>query len=115
MTMGRVVILDRDGVINEGSKNGIKSPEEWVPIPGSLEAITRLSQGGFRVVVVTDQSELGRERVDIETLTPYRIGVERPNRRSLSRHRRRRIATGDQMGLETPKRLTIDHLGGSQT
>jgi D-glycero-D-manno-heptose 1,7-bisphosphate phosphatase len=66
--MGRVVVLDRDGVINEGSENGIKSPEEWIPLPGSLEAITRLSQGGFRVVVVTNQSELGRERVDIETL-----------------------------------------------
>jgi len=66
--MARVVILDRDGVINEDSPDFIKSPDDWVPIPGSLEAITRLNQSGYRVVVATNQSGIGRNHFDIETL-----------------------------------------------
>jgi D-glycero-D-manno-heptose 1,7-bisphosphate phosphatase len=54
------VILDRDGVINIDSDAYIKSPEEWQPIAGSLEAIARLHQQGFRVVVVTNQSGVAR-------------------------------------------------------
>lgn len=56
----RLVILDRDGVINEDSDAFIKSLEEWVPLPGSIEAISRLSQAGYTVVVATNQSGLGR-------------------------------------------------------
>ena len=56
----KLVILDRDGVINHDSDQFIKSPEEWNPIPGSLEAIARLNQAGYRVVVATNQSGLGR-------------------------------------------------------
>ena len=56
----KLVILDRDGVINLDSDQYIKSPEEWKPIPGSLEAIARLNQAGFRVVVATNQSGIGR-------------------------------------------------------
>ncbi len=56
----KLVILDRDGVINVDSDQFIKSPEEWRPIPGSLEAIARLSQWGYRVVVATNQSGIGR-------------------------------------------------------
>ena len=48
---GRLIILDRDGVINHDSDQFIKSPEEWRPIPGSLEAIARLNHAGYRVVV----------------------------------------------------------------
>ena len=66
--MARVVILDRDGVINEDSPDYVKSPEEWVPIPGSLEAITRLNQADYRVVIATNQSGIGRNRFDIEAL-----------------------------------------------
>jgi D-glycero-D-manno-heptose 1,7-bisphosphate phosphatase len=55
-----VVVLDRDGVINEDSDHYIKHPDEWVPIPGSIEAISRLCQGGFRVAVATNQSGIGR-------------------------------------------------------
>ena len=55
-----LVILDRDGVINEDSDAYIKSPAEWVPIPGSLEAIARLNHAGFRVVVATNQSGVAR-------------------------------------------------------
>lgn len=52
--------MDRDGVINEDSDAHIKSPAEWIPLPGSLEAIARLCQAGFEVRVVTNQSGLGR-------------------------------------------------------
>jgi len=64
----KLVILDRDGVINLDSDQYIKSPQEWTPIPGSLEAIARLTQAGFRVVVATNQSGLGRGLFDMATL-----------------------------------------------
>lgn len=64
----KLVILDRDGVINVDSDQYIKSPEEWKPIPGSLEAVARLTQAGFRVVVATNQSGLGRGLFDMGTL-----------------------------------------------
>ena len=63
-----IVILDRDGVINQDSDQFIKSPEEWKPIPGSLEAIARLSQSGYHVVVATNQSGVGRGLFDMHTL-----------------------------------------------
>ncbi|HEX7382335.1 MAG TPA: D-glycero-beta-D-manno-heptose 1,7-bisphosphate 7-phosphatase [Nevskiaceae bacterium] len=56
----KLVILDRDGVINEDSPDYIKSPQEWHPIPGSLEAIARLHRAGFHVFVATNQSGIGR-------------------------------------------------------
>lgn len=65
----RLVILDRDGVINEDSDEYIKCPAEWVPIPGSLEAIARLNQGGYRVVVATNQSGIARGLLDIAALS----------------------------------------------
>jgi D-glycero-D-manno-heptose 1,7-bisphosphate phosphatase len=64
----KLIILDRDGVINYDSDQYIKSPEEWEPIPGSLEAIARLSQAGYRVVVATNQSGVGRGLFDMATL-----------------------------------------------
>ena len=64
----RLLILDRDGVINEDSAQFIKSPEEWIPIPGSLEAIARANQLGFRVVVISNQSGLARGLFDIGQL-----------------------------------------------
>jgi len=64
----KLVVLDRDGVINADSDQYIKSPEEWMPIPGSLEAIARLTQAGFRVVVATNQSGLGQGLFDMATL-----------------------------------------------
>ena len=64
----RLVILDRDGVINVDSDRFIKHPDEWQPIPGSLEAITLLNQAGFRVVVATNQSGVGRGLFDMVTL-----------------------------------------------
>jgi len=64
----KLVILDRDGVINFDSDHFIKSPEEWKPIPGSLEAIASLNQAGYRVVVASNQSGLGRGLFDMATL-----------------------------------------------
>ena len=64
----KLVILDRDGTINHDSDQHIKSPAEWKPIKGSLEAIARLSQNGWRVVVATNQSGIGRGLFDMATL-----------------------------------------------
>lgn len=64
----KLAILDRDGVINEDSEAFIKTPDEWIPIPGSLDAIARLNRAGWRVVVATNQSGLRRKLLDIETL-----------------------------------------------
>ena len=64
----KLVILDRDGVVNFDSDNYIKSPTEWKPIPGSIEGIARLNQSGFRVVVATNQSGIGRGLFDMATL-----------------------------------------------
>jgi D-glycero-D-manno-heptose 1,7-bisphosphate phosphatase len=64
----QLIILDRDGVINFDSDQFIKNPEEWKPIPGSLEAIARLNQAGYRVVVATNQSGIGRGLFDMAML-----------------------------------------------
>ncbi|HKY01534.1 MAG TPA: D-glycero-beta-D-manno-heptose 1,7-bisphosphate 7-phosphatase [Burkholderiales bacterium] len=64
----KLIILDRDGVINYDSAQFIKSPEEWKPIPGSLEAIAKLTQAGYRIVIATNQSGIGRSLFDMETL-----------------------------------------------
>jgi D-glycero-D-manno-heptose 1,7-bisphosphate phosphatase len=64
----KMIILDRDGVINHDSPDFIKSPAEWIPIPGSLEAIARLNQAGYRVVVASNQSGIARELFDMTIL-----------------------------------------------
>jgi len=64
----KLVILDRDGTINEDSDDFIKTPEEWLPLPGSLEAIARLNHAGWHVVVASNQSGLGRGLFDVSTL-----------------------------------------------
>lgn len=65
----RLVILDRDGTINQDSPDYIKSPDEFVPLPGALEAIARMNQAGWRVVIATNQAALGRGLFDSRTLT----------------------------------------------
>jgi D-glycero-D-manno-heptose 1,7-bisphosphate phosphatase len=64
----KLVILDRDGVINQDSANFIKNTNEWIALPGSLEAIALLNQSGFRVAVATNQSGVGRGLYDMAML-----------------------------------------------
>ena len=64
----KLVILDRDGVINKDSVNFIKNTKEWVALPGSLEAIALLNQSGFRVAIATNQSGIARGLFDMATL-----------------------------------------------
>lgn len=71
----RLVILDRDGVINEDSDAYIKSPAEWIPIPGSLEAIARLTRAGFRIFVLTNQSGIARNYFDERVLKAIHEGM----------------------------------------
>ncbi len=63
----KMIILDNSGVINFSSDTFIKTPDEWKPIPGSLAALARLSQAGYRVVIATNQSGVGRGLMDMET------------------------------------------------
>ncbi|MES2978680.1 MAG: D-glycero-beta-D-manno-heptose 1,7-bisphosphate 7-phosphatase [Pseudomonadota bacterium] len=64
----KLVILDRDGTINSDGEDFIKSPEEWVPLPGALEAIARLNHAGWHVVIASNQSGLGRGLFDVASL-----------------------------------------------
>lgn len=66
--MIKLLILDRDGVINHDSDEYIKTEEEWEPIPGSLDAIARLNRAGYRIVVASNQSGIARGKLDIITL-----------------------------------------------
>jgi D-glycero-D-manno-heptose 1,7-bisphosphate phosphatase len=68
-----LIILDRDGTINEDRDDYIKSPEEWVPIPGSLEAIARLNHAGWHTVIATNQSGLGRGLFDMSALNSMHL------------------------------------------
>ena len=64
----KLVILDRDGTINSDSDDYVKSPEEWLPLPGALEAIARLNHAGWHVVIASNQSGLGRGLFDVAAL-----------------------------------------------
>ena len=64
----KLIVLDRDGVINYDSDDYIKSVEEWIPLPGSLEAITRLNRAGYTVAVATNQSGIARGYYDLDAL-----------------------------------------------
>ena len=64
----KLIILDRDGVVNHDSDAYIRSAEEWRPLPGSLEAIARLHRAGYRLVVATNPSGIARGLFDLATL-----------------------------------------------
>jgi D-glycero-D-manno-heptose 1,7-bisphosphate phosphatase len=64
----KLIILDRDGTINEDRDDFVKSADEWVPLPGALEAIARLNHAGWHVVVASNQSGLGRGLFDVAAL-----------------------------------------------
>lgn len=64
----KLLILDRDGTINKDSDDYIKRPEEWIPLPGALEAIAKASRAGWRIVIATNQSGIARGMFDIAAL-----------------------------------------------
>jgi len=72
-----LVILDRDGVLNEDSDAYIKTPEEWIPLPGSADAVARLNNAGCKVVVATNQSGLARGYFDAATLAAIHEKMQR--------------------------------------
>ena len=73
----KLIVLDRDGTINHDSDQYIKSPAEWKPIAGSLEAIARLTQADWRVVVATNQSGIARGLFDMATLNAIHAELHR--------------------------------------
>ena len=73
----KLIILDRDGTINQDSDQYIKSPAEWKPIKGSLEAIARLTQAGYRIVVATNQSGIASGLFDMATLNAIHDALHR--------------------------------------
>ncbi|MBX3607255.1 MAG: D-glycero-beta-D-manno-heptose 1,7-bisphosphate 7-phosphatase [Piscinibacter sp.] len=72
-TAMKLVILDRDGTINEDRDDYVKGPDEWVPIPGALEAIARLNHAGWHTVVASNQSGIGRGLFDMATLNAMHL------------------------------------------
>ncbi len=64
----KLVVLGRDGVINQERANGVVRADNWEPVPGSLESVARLSRAGYRVVLATNQQELSRGTLDVEEL-----------------------------------------------
>ncbi len=73
----KLVILDRDGTINADSTDYIKSPDEWTPLPGALEAIARLNHAGWHVVIASNQSGLGRGLFDVAALNAIHTKMNR--------------------------------------
>lgn len=69
----KLIILDRDGVINHDSDDYIKSPDEWIPIPGSLDAIARLNHAGYHVALASNQSGISRGYFSLETLAAMNV------------------------------------------
>ena len=72
-----LVILDRDGTINDDRDDYVKSADEWVPLPGALEAIARLNHAGWHTVVATNQSGLGRGLFDMAALNAMHAKMNR--------------------------------------
>jgi D-glycero-D-manno-heptose 1,7-bisphosphate phosphatase len=64
----RLVVLDRDGTLNEEPEDFLRSADDWTPLPGALEAVARLNQQGWRVVIASNQTGLGRGLFDVATL-----------------------------------------------
>lgn len=73
----KLVILDRDGTLNAESDEFVKSPEEWQPLPGALEAIARLNHAGWHVVLATNQPGLGRGLFDVASLNAIHMKMHK--------------------------------------
>lgn len=68
MTANKLIVLDRDGVINYDSDDYVKTVDEWIPLPGSMEAIGELTKAGYAIAVATNQSGIARGYFTVETL-----------------------------------------------
>ena len=73
----KLIILDRDGVINQDSAEFVKNADEWLPLPGSLEAIARLNRAGYRVVVASNQSGVARGLISMAALNAIHVKMRR--------------------------------------
>ena len=73
----KLVVLDRDGTINEDRDDFVKSPDEWLPVPGALEAIAQLNHAGWHTVVATNQSGLARGLFDLAALNAIHARMNR--------------------------------------
>jgi len=73
----KLLILDRDGTLNQGRDDKVASPNEWEPLPGALEAVARLNHGGWRVVVATNQSGIGRGLFDMASMNAVHAKMQR--------------------------------------
>jgi len=73
----KLVILDRDGTINSDSDEFVKTPEEWLPLPGALEAMARLTHAGWHVVIASNQSGLGRGLFDVVSLNAMHAKMQK--------------------------------------
>ena len=73
----KLMLLDRDGVINQDSPNYVKTPEEWLPIKGSLEAIAKLYKAGWHIFVVSNQSVIGRGLATVDGVAKIHAKMQR--------------------------------------
>ena len=73
----KLVILGRDGILNEYREDHVKAPEEWVPVPGALEAVSRLNHAGWHAVVATNQAGIGRGMIDMATVNAVHAYMNR--------------------------------------
>jgi D-glycero-D-manno-heptose 1,7-bisphosphate phosphatase len=73
----KLVILGRDGILNEYRDDHVKSPEEWTPVPGALEAVARLNHAGWHTVVATNQSGIGRGMIDMASVNAVHAHMNR--------------------------------------
>lgn len=73
----KLLILDRDGTLNRSRDDYVASADEWEALPGALEAVARLNHGGWRVVIATNQSGLGRGLFDVASLNAIHAKMHR--------------------------------------
>ncbi|MEN9629305.1 MAG: D,D-heptose 1,7-bisphosphate phosphatase GmhB [Pseudomonadota bacterium] len=73
----KLVIYGRDGILNQYREDHVKSPKEWVPIPGALESVARLNHAGWHAVVATNQAGIGRGMIDMATINAVHAHMNR--------------------------------------
>lgn len=77
MHITKLVILGRDGILNEYREGHVTAPEEWHPVPGALEAVARINHAGWHTVVATNQSGIGRGMIDMSAVNAVHAHMNR--------------------------------------